>query len=260
MQNDDKSLYYTVMNTVFTVTQASEHHCTPDWHWHPTDFRDLDIWLVCNGRGRAWFNDKIYVLSRGSCFLFRPGVGGVIEHDKTRPFHVLAVHFSGPKEPLPALHRYVPETEVLEYLLHRLINSFHIDDYVAAKRWLAGAFQVLVDTDKVQGESYNCPYTKLLDKFCKSIRRKPDHCWSVAEMAAEAGLSRDHFSRIFKRKIGRSPEEFITDARVAMAKEQLTFSTLPLKRISQLCGYSSPQFFSRQFKEKTGMTPGTFRA
>ena len=249
------------MSEQLQVNSASEYSCSPDWYWYPGRFQDLDMWLVCSGNGKAWLNKDTYELSRGSCFLFRPGVQGYIEHDKNRPLHVLAVHFSGltENESLPNLYRHFTEIELLETLLYRLIQAYQTQKTVAAKRWLGAAVQTLQEADNDIKNRFTAPYEKLLKKFCKDIRQEPHRWWSVSELAEQAGVCPDHFSRIFREAIGIGPEEFIISSRLAMVKKQLRFSNLPLKRIAELCGYNTVQFFNRQFKDKTGITPGQFR-
>ena len=44
-----------------------------------------------------------------------------------------------------------------------------------------------------------------------------------------------------------------------MAKEFLLQANYTLTEIAELCGYSNVEHFCRQFKEKTGCTPGEFR-
>ena len=57
----------------------------------------------------------------------------------------------------------------------------------------------------------------------------------------------------------QAPGSFLIDARVNRVKALLLTSGLTLERIAELCGYSTVQFMCRQFKERTGTTPGKFR-
>lgn len=247
--------------TYLQINQANEHYCAPDWNWHPGNFQDLDIWLVCAGRGTAQVDGKGYRLSRGSCFLFRPGVNGVIEHDPEHPFQVLAIHFQGLSGELPKLYRPVEDMELMETLLQRLLTNYHRGTMDSAIIWLAAALEVIRDADEkgmyaeYRSHSRDLRISKLQDE----IRRRPDYPWLVEELADRAGISPDHFSRIFKAKTGVTPNHFILAARIDKAKQLLSSSSHPIERVAELCGYNSPQFFSRQFREKTGCPPSFFR-
>ncbi len=59
---------------------------------------------------------------------------------------------------------------------------------------------------------------------------------------------------------GRSIENYIIEIRIARARELLAGSGKTVNEIGQQLGYSNVYFFSRQFKEKTGMSPTEFRS
>ena len=244
------------------VNQANEHFCAPDWKWSPNNLHDLDIWLVCAGAGTGWINGRQYCLRRGSCFLFRPGVSGTIEHDPSNPFHVLAVHFQGWTGNMPQLYRNVGEVDFLEKLLQNLISAYHRSSYASAQIWLAAALESVLEIEEVYEKSDNDGadiYTSRLRNLRDKIRRQPEYPWSVGELAVRLAVSPDHFTRLFKAATGLSPSQFIIAARIDKAKQLLCSSSHPLERIAELCGFNSPQFFSRQFREKTGISPSRFR-
>jgi transcriptional regulator GlxA family with amidase domain len=77
---------------------------------------------------------------------------------------------------------------------------------------------------------------------------------TVADLAASAGYSVEHFSRIFRQLSGYTPQAYILRARTVRASEMLFNTSLSVTEIARRLGYSSPQFFARQFKSQTGMT------
>jgi AraC family transcriptional regulator len=83
---------------------------------------------------------------------------------------------------------------------------------------------------------------------------------TIEEMAAEAGLSPAHFSRLFKQVLGDSPYQFVMDYRVEQAKKMLTDRERPLIDVALACGFSDQPHFGRVFKKLTGLTPREFRA
>lgn len=85
------------------------------------------------------------------------------------------------------------------------------------------------------------------------------HGFSIAEMAAELGLSAFHFSRKFKADYGMPPHKFIMQERVRMAEELLTGTTNPLKEIAAKTGFSDQSHMTRTFSLCKGITPARFR-
>ena len=67
----------------------------------------------------------------------------------------------------------------------------------------------------------------------------------------------NHF---LKRTTGMSLTNYVIELRMKYACELLSYSTLSILEISQKCGYHYESFFSRQFKERFGVSPNEFRA
>lgn len=65
--------------------------------------------------------------------------------------------------------------------------------------------------------------------------------------------------RCFKRYTGVTPQKYLTDIRIAKAKELLYSSTLSCGEIACSVGYPDPLYFSRVFRRETGQSPHAFR-
>lgn len=83
---------------------------------------------------------------------------------------------------------------------------------------------------------------------------------SVSELARQCGYGLDHFGRVFRKVMGCGPQEFIIRVKVARARLLLRESGLSIKQIANALGYSSPYYFSRQFKLTTGFSPTLYRS
>jgi transcriptional regulator GlxA family with amidase domain len=84
---------------------------------------------------------------------------------------------------------------------------------------------------------------------------------SVDDLAAVAGLSRAHFSRIFAANEGLPPAEFVLQKRLRRAAKLLTTAaTMPIKEVSVRCGFEDPNYFSKVFRRLYGINPSEFRS
>lgn len=81
---------------------------------------------------------------------------------------------------------------------------------------------------------------------------------SVSVLAASAGMTRSHFTRLFTAETGRSPGKVIEERRLQHARELLTLSELSVKEVCFACGYRNVSHFCAQFKKHFGCTPGSF--
>ena len=85
-----------------------------------------------------------------------------------------------------------------------------------------------------------------------------DRSISLDELARLAGLTKWHFMRRFNITYGTSPHSFITDRRMARAKELLAFSDLPIVQVALEVGMTHSHF-SRTFLKRVGVSPSEFR-
>ncbi len=82
---------------------------------------------------------------------------------------------------------------------------------------------------------------------------------SMAEVANHINLSYSHFSRLFSNVTGMGFIEYVTKLRMEKAKELLKNPVMDIQDISEKVGYGSFRYFSRSFREYTGMLPSDYR-
>ena len=93
---------------------------------------------------------------------------------------------------------------------------------------------------------------------CRKICLELDSV-TPASLASEAYMSVGYFSHIFRDVTGKSPQVYITDMRIARAKDLLANTGLSISRVATDSGYPDQNYFSRVFKRKTGVSPNRFR-
>lgn len=94
----------------------------------------------------------------------------------------------------------------------------------------------------------------------RAVHSAPSRAWTVADLAAEASLSRATFARRFTALLGVAPLAYVTDWRMALAREQLRESDAGLAAVAHSLGYSSEFAFAAAFKRHHGMAPGRWRS
>lgn len=93
-----------------------------------------------------------------------------------------------------------------------------------------------------------------------AIHNEPGHQWTVASLAARAGMSRAPFARRFKELTGQPPLTYLTWWRMTTASRLLRDTSMSLSAIATETGYASEFGFAHAFKRATGVAPGRFRA
>lgn len=82
---------------------------------------------------------------------------------------------------------------------------------------------------------------------------------SLEDVAGDVQVSVFYLSRIFSLHAGLSFVEYVSNQRVTRAKGLLKFSRLSINKISQQCGFTDQNYFTKVFKKVTGLTPSQFR-
>lgn len=82
---------------------------------------------------------------------------------------------------------------------------------------------------------------------------------SVSFLAQQANMSEVHFRELFRDVYHITPAKYITQERVAYAKQLMELKELRLEDIALQSGFSSLPYFCKVFKATTGTTPAVFR-
>ncbi|AYG59962.1 helix-turn-helix domain-containing protein [Rhizobium jaguaris] len=82
---------------------------------------------------------------------------------------------------------------------------------------------------------------------------------SMAKVAEECGLSSSYFVRAFRETMGMPPHHWLSELRIAMAKDMLDRTSEPLNAVALACGFSDQSHLGREFVRRIGMPPGQWR-
>ena len=83
---------------------------------------------------------------------------------------------------------------------------------------------------------------------------------TLSDIAAAANISRSEAGRCFSTYLQKSPIDFLIQYRLQKAHFLLNDTTLSIQEISQSCGFHSTSYFTRQFRQHYGYTPGITRS
>jgi AraC-like DNA-binding protein len=81
----------------------------------------------------------------------------------------------------------------------------------------------------------------------------------LAELARQAYVSQETLGRLFRSYYRISPMRYLTRLRMARARELLQARRHNVSEVARACGYASLQYFSRAFRQASGVSPRAFR-
>jgi AraC-like DNA-binding protein len=89
----------------------------------------------------------------------------------------------------------------------------------------------------------------------KAIHQHPNQCWSIDALAKIAGMGRSTFSERFTTLVGRSPQRYSNEWRLALARDLLGKPDARVGQVGLSIGYRSEAAFSRAYKALYGHSP-----
>lgn len=81
---------------------------------------------------------------------------------------------------------------------------------------------------------------------------------SIKELAERSNYSVSRFCVLYNSFFSNTPVEDLLNARIEKAISLLTYNHTSITETAELCGFSSIHYFSRKFKEKTGVPPSNY--
>jgi AraC-like DNA-binding protein len=130
---------------------------------------------------------------------------------------------------------------LLDTMLLYLLRSWYDDQPAAATGWAAAL------NDPVTGAALH------------AMHEDPGRAWTVASLAAHAGLSRAPFARRFTTLVGRPPLGYLTWWRMTVAARLLRDSDATVAAVAHRVGYGSEFAFATAFRRHHGSAPGRYR-
>lgn len=92
-----------------------------------------------------------------------------------------------------------------------------------------------------------------------ALFNRPEHPWTLPELADLCGMSRATLARQFQDTLGRSATDLLTDIRMTLAARKLEDPTVSTGAVGEDVGYQSEAAFQRAFKLHMGVTPSAWR-
>ena len=106
---------------------------------------------------------------------------------------------------------------------------------------------------------YRAHTDPVVGRALRMLQNAPAHPWTVAELAAETGLSRAALARRFTELVGEPPMTFLTGWRLALAADLLREPDATVGAVAREVGYGSPFALSTAFKRVHGVSPHQHR-
>ncbi len=142
------------------------------------------------------------------------------------------------------------KTEELNILCRKIVDNYSIDEQ------LSEMYHSLTEKGTTKRPD---AYFDIFSDLRNEMKYSPQTSHTVALAAARTGLSGSHFQRLYKKYFSVSFNEELIGFKLERAKYLLKNTAITIQQIAEECGYADAAHFMRQFKERVGMSAGSYR-
>lgn len=178
-----------------------------------------------------------------------------------------AAHMSAESAKTLALQAALRATETIVHIHPQYRHEQLLSQNVIRRIWSTTSVHQLIELlqNYVQhlftliADLRNSGKNMLVERTKRWIHQHYSENITLERLASEVYLSPAYLSFLFKQEEGLNLTEYVTEYRVAQAKQLLKQTVLRTYEVSAKVGYADEKYFSRLFKKKTGMTPTEYR-
>lgn len=219
-----------------------------------------------NGVADVKIEGKSYRLEKGQIIHAGPNLSIQRTITSDTKFEYAVIHFQlsdGENSKFPLYNRHfalqVGEQLKLMNLLQQLIQNYVMGSHLSFLQSKALFFNILEEiilVIKMRDYQYKKENITLITEYMQENYTKN---MTVMDIANHFKMERRKLSYLFEKKMGVSPNVYLTVLRIQKSKVLLRTSHLSVKDIAEKVGYTDYFYFSRVFKKITGLSPSQFR-
>lgn len=273
------------------VNFANRHTAAPGQTWGPRTIPDWQLVYVLNGQAELELGGASYRLQAHDCAYYGPDDVHRLVSSVQNPFTFCSIHFrwdsespepvhplkgikecqqSGVKKrpcsdivlldghetvTLPAVSAYRGVQELFLEIVREYQDEAH--GYTVGLRGLMLQLLTYLIREIIRKE----PPEEVREKIAPALRalvEQPERLFTSTELAWMCSYHPTYFAHVFQQATGTTPRQFQIRQRIERAKH-LLLTRASVENIADQLGYATVHYFSRQFKDYTGLTPTEFR-
>ncbi len=261
-------------DTDLYITWAGHRHCGPSHNVGPRVMDSCKLVFVTNGTGYVELGagSEPITLHKGDLLAIFPKIRHHYYADPDDPWELMWVCFNGTHctqllhnigiDPDTPILRSIVNASIIRTLL-TLLNA--LGDTEDTLR-LAATGELYILFSYIRQASQNKEHFHELyrhdaavSKAIRFIEENYPLDFDMEMLCKHVNYSRSYLSRIFKAETGMTIPEYTNNVRVQNAKVLLTETNISLREIAASVGIGDPFYFSKIFKNITGISPSAYR-
>ena len=242
------------MNTILFV---GEHPKTYDVRWHTHEHWEL---VYCTGGSGAFrlANGTVIPYQAGEVVAIPPRE--IHANSGSDGFTNIHLTMTDPSFPYKTAFKIMDDEEGNVKMTFSQAKYFYMGDIKNSDLVLSALGDLIVSYMIVCRS--NSEFSEPVEKIRASIRRNYSRSdYALDEVMRDMPFHYDYLRKLFKKEVGVSPLEYMTNLRMKSAETLLTAmwtNEYSISDIAQMCGFEDALYFSRVFKKYYGCAPSNF--
>lgn len=223
------------------------------------------ILFTKSGSGILNIDGKTYRLSQGSLLYLAPSVPHEYypETDKWTTCWVVfrGEHLAQLMEKLGFSDYMIYENAVTDNLerLFELTRAAASDSVSGAEASSVLLYEYILEIRKIIGGEYGAAHSGIVASALQYIENSYMTDITLEMLCSGAGITPQHFCRLFRKQVGMRPLEYIARRRISQAKYLLISTDKPVAEVGKLVGYPDPTYFGVVFRKYESISPSEYR-
>lgn len=262
---------------------------TKDFKYHGESHNFWEIMYIDRGNAYVLCDGNDYLLTQGDMIFLPPDLFHSIRADDLHPSNVFIISFVANSELLPLLGEQVFK---ISNKMRGLIHSIIQEGELAFELPMPNRYCLQEKVNSLPG-SQQLVKMRLEELIIQLFRKKVTHCGAsqlqssvtrsrfdnniaaaimdllrkhtygnltIEEITQQLGYGKTYISTVFKKVYGVSIMTCYTELKIKEAKYLIRDHRMSIAEISEKLGFSSPQYFSKRFRQFVHMSPKQYES
>ena len=222
------------------------------------DLKTYELIFHISGKSTVYFNEKVLQVDENTVRYLPKGKVDRYIVDRSAPGECIDIFFQADKPPASeAFVLSVDENRQVGQLFNRMFSVWVRKESGYRFECISILYMIFAQLQKqnyIPEKQYQAIQPALKYIEANLLRGSI----SSETLASLCGISYSYMKKIFVKKFGVPPKKYILQLKINYAGDLLKSGMYSVSQIAELCGFSDIYYFSRQFKEYTGLSPSAY--
>lgn len=233
-------------------------HSTARTHGHSARRKVNAFSIRLDGKRNYYIDNKVYTVYKGEMIFLPKDIAYSFSDESEEPTKGLVINFDNDfEETVPSVYSLDDFYEA-DYLKNHLVDLWRLGDSSEKYKCISLVYSLISYVASIENGRY--PDKKKFSTITPAIKYLKKNIYDSSlktdRLHEFCGVSDTYFRKIFIKKFGTSPKNYIIEKRLLHAKSIIDsgdFTTV--KELALAVGYKDPLYFGKIFKKHFGISP-----